>query len=283
MSELSGIVLGLDEQLYHSHDSLSSTGARKLLESPARFHYAQQHPQAPKAAFDLGTATHSKVLGTGSAAIAYPDEHLTPSGGVSTKAATVAWAAEQRDNGLTPISPADMAAVDAMAESVLAHPIARRLFAQEGDAEASVFATDTNTGVDMRARFDFLPNFTQHDPWTVDLKTTAKSAAPDQFAKTAGNFGYFIQQEWYLHAYGLATGDYRARMKFVVVETFAPYLVGVYDLAEEYAEIGRAKVRKALATYAACKAADKWPGYPLVADPLQPPNYLIYEEGIEFD
>jgi hypothetical protein len=283
MSELNGIVLDLDEREYHSHDSLSSTGARKLLESPARFHYAQQHPQAPKAAFDLGTATHSKVLGVGAAAIAYTQEHLTKSGNVSTAAATVAWAEVQRNNGLTPISPADMAAVDAMAESVLAHPIARQLFEQEGDAEASVFATDTNTGVKTRARFDFLPNFAQPDPIAVDLKTSGKDASPESFAKTVANFGYHIQDDFYRCTYGAATGNYHMPMNFVVVETAAPYLVGVYELAPEYLEIARAQVRKALATYAACKAADQWPGYPHENDPLQPPNWLIYQEGIEFD
>ena len=281
MSELSGIVLNLDEQIYHAHDSLSSTGARKLLNSPARFDYDRKHPQEHKAAFDLGTATHSKVLGTGSTAVAYPEDHLTPAGNVSTKAATVVWADEQRANGLTPISPADMRAVDAMAESVLAHPIARELFEQAGDPEASVFATDPDSGVGMRARFDFLPNFTQTNPYTVDLKTTGKSAAPDEFAKTVANFGYHIQQEWYLHAYGIATGDFRARMQFVVVETAAPHLVGVYELAPEFAEIALARVRKALATYAACSTADKWPGYAINNDPIQPPNWLIYQEGID--
>ena len=280
MRELSGIVLDLDDQIYHAHDSLSSTGARKLLEAPAIFQHYRTHPQAPKAAFDLGTAAHSKVLGTGAAAIAYPEDHLTPSGNVSTKAATVAWGEEQRANGLTPISPNDMHAVDAMSESVLAHPRARELFEQAGDAEASVFATDPDTGVGMRARFDFLPNFTQNNPCAVDLKTTGKSAAPEEFAKTVANFGYHIQQEWYLHAYGIATGDFTTQMEFVVVETAAPHLVGVYQLAPEFAELALARVRKALATYAACTAADLWPGYPVENDPIQPPNWLIFQEGI---
>jgi hypothetical protein len=283
MSDLTGIVQDLDERFYHAHDSLSSTGARKLLESPAKFHHAQAHPQEPKAAFDLGTAAHTKILGVGAGVVAYPDEHLTKSGNVSTAAATVAWAEVQRTAGLTPISPKDMAAVDAMAESVLAHPVARELLEQEGNAEASVFATDPDTGVRMRARFDFLPNFMQDNPCTVDLKTTAKSAAPEEFAKTVAGFGYHIQQEWYLHAYGIAAGDFTARMKFVVVETAAPYLVGVYELAPEFAELALARVRKALATYKVCADANIWPGYPHDTDPLQPPNWLIYQEGIEFN
>jgi len=279
MSDLSGIVLDLPEHQYHAHPSLSSTGARKLLDSPARFHYAQTHPQAHKKAFDLGTVTHSKVLGTGSGVDVIPADLLASNGAASTKAAKD-FIADTYAKGLVPIKQSEFDEAMGMAEAVLAHPTARALFEQEGDAEASVFATDPDSGVALRARFDFLPNFMQNDPWTVDLKTTGKSAAPDEFAKTVANFEYHVQQEFYLHAYGIATGDFTARMKFVVVETAAPHLVGVYELAPEFAELALARVRKALATYAACSAADLWPGYAIDNDPIQPPNWLIYQEGI---
>jgi len=282
MTDLDGIVLDLDERTYHSHDSLSSTGARKLLESPARFHYAQQHPQPHKKAFDLGTIAHSKVLGVGAGVAVIPNDILASNGAISTKAAKE-FIADTYTQGLVPIKQAEYDGAMGMAEAILAHPVAKQLFEQKGDAEASLFATDTNTGVGIRARFDFLPDFTEQAPIAVDLKTTAKDASPEKFAKTVADFGYHIQQEFYLHAYGLVTGNYNMPMKFVVVETAAPYLVGVYELAPEFAEIALARVRKALATYAACKAADQWPGYPHENDPLQPPNWLIYQEGIEFD
>lgn len=272
------IIFDMPEAEYHAHPALSSTGARQLLDSPARFHYAQSHAQAPKAAFDLGTAVHSKVLGAGAEVITYPDEHLTPSGNASTKAATVAWADEQRTNGLVVVSAAQLELVDGMTEAVLAHPTARALFEQSGNAEASVFATDPLTGVGMRARFDYLPDFTVTDPWCVDLKTTAKSAAPNEFLKTVANFGYQVQQEWYLEAYGIATGGFNPRMKFVVVETAAPHLVAVHELSEQFAEIGASAVKRALATYAECSASGVWPGYPTNSDPLQPPMWAIYAE-----
>lgn len=277
MTEYKGIVEALDESIYHAHPALSSTGARKLLDSPARFRYYQDHPQPHKDAFDLGTSVHTKVLGTGDCAIAYPEEHLTKSGNISTAKATVEWAEEQRSNGRVPISPADMARVDAMTESVLSHPEAKILFEQPGSSEVSVFATDPVSGVDVRARFDFLPNFTGLDPWCVDLKTTAKSAAPDDFLKTVANFGYHTQQEWYLNALAIVTGEFFDRMKFVVVETFAPYLVAVHRLSEEFAQIGSEKGKRARAKFAECTATGVWPGYE-PGDPLQPPMWAIYEE-----
>jgi hypothetical protein len=272
VSELNGIVFDLPEDQYHSHPALSSTQARQLLESPAKYHYAKSHPQPHKDAFDLGTAVHTKVLGVGQEAVVldFPD--------FRTNAAKAARD-EARAAGQLVITAAQMTQVDGMAEAVLAHQKARTLFEQDGNSEASVFATDPDTGVNMRARFDFLPSFMQDNPRCVDLKTTAKSAHPDEFAKTVANLGYFIQQEWYLHTYGIATGDFDTGMEFVVVETEAPHLVGVYPLSMEFAEIGRKKTRQALEKYALCAAQDIWPGYDTEADPLQPPTWLMFTEG----
>lgn len=272
------IELDLDEQEYHRHPALSSTQARKLLESPARYRYDRDHPEPPKREFDLGTAVHSKVLGVGADTVAIPEDLLASNGAASTAAAK-AWIAEQREAGHTPVKSSVADQVNAMAEAVLAHPVARALFDQPGNAEASVFATDPDTGVDMRARFDYLPDFTADHPVAVDLKTTGRSAAPDAFARVVADHGYYVQQEWYLHAWGLATGDFTARMEFVVVETEPPYLVNAYPLASEFAEIGQTKVRRALAIYAACAAAAEFPGYPINPDPLQPPTWLMFQEG----
>jgi hypothetical protein len=190
VSELNGIILGLEEQSYHSHPALSSTQARLLLESPARYDYARKHPQQHKDAYDLGTAVHTEVLGTGTRAIAYPPEHLTPSGAVSTKKETVSWLADERAAGKIILTEAELRKVNGMAQAVLAHPIARALFEQKGNAEASVFATDPDTGTPVRSRFDFLPDLDEKNPIAVDLKSTAKDASAEQFVKTVLNFGY---------------------------------------------------------------------------------------------
>lgn len=260
----------MPEREYHSHKALSSTGARLILESPARFLYQQTHPRAPRAEFDLGTAVHTKVLGTGSQVevLDFPDWR--------TKAAQTARD-DVRAEGRIPMLQREYAPVNHMSEAVLSHPKARELFEQSGNAEASVFATDPATGVDVRARFDFLPDFTVADPWAVDLKT-ARDASPDGFARSCADYRYDIQQEWYDLTHTLSTGAY-VPMKFVAVEKEPPYLVGVYELAREFAELGRKKVREALETYARCVESGEWPGYPTDIDPLQPPSWLFFSEG----
>lgn len=275
-----GLVHGMSDDEYHGGPELSSTGARKILEAPAIFRHYVDTPQPGKTAFDLGHVVHAKVLGVGTGVVEYPPEHITAGGNISTKKATEEWAAEQRVKGLAPISPQDAVKVEAMVESILAHPKARALFEQRGDAEVSLFGTDAATNVRMRARFDYLPDAWQSGAWAVDLKTTAKSAHPEEFTREIANHGYHIQQEWYLHTLGLVTGNFAGRMQFVVVEKAAPYLVGVYPLASEYAEIARPRVKEALELYAECTATGVWPGYDIDPDPIQPPTWLMFNEGM---
>jgi len=266
--KLSGIVEAMDEELYHAHPALSSTGARLLLKSPAKFDYRRSHPRAGNRAFDLGHAAHTKVLGIGAGVIAYPDEHLTASGNVSTKAATLAWADEVRAAGLTPVSPAEIHAVDAMAESVLAHPQARVLFEAPGERELSVFA-DID-GVPVRARLDA---FVSGDmPVGVDLKTTRKTADADGFGREAADLGYHVQEAWYREALA-AVGVNLSKFLFVVVEKEPPYLVGVNELDIIFQEMGKAAAAEARRRYRSGMETGVWPGYSDDIELASPPAW----------
>src|SRR5690606_41415891 len=112
--------MDMPEAVYHSRPELSSTGARRLLDSPARFRYFEDNPQPHKQVFDLGTAAHTKILGVGANIIEYPADHLTAPGNVSTSKATVAWEQGQRDNGLIPITSKDERRGDRMTKAELA-------------------------------------------------------------------------------------------------------------------------------------------------------------------
>jgi hypothetical protein len=272
-----GIELDVPEATYHAHPALSSTGARRILESPARYKYWTEHQQPGKQAYDVGTAAHALILGTGSGTVEYPEEHITASGAVSTKAATIAWAEEQRANGLTPIAPAQARKVNGMAEAVLAHETAGPLLERDGNSEASVFATDETTGVPMRARFDRLANI------GIDLKTTAKLASADGFARTVASYGYDVQQEFYERVYTQATGQERIPFVFIVVETEAPHLVGVHSLDVVWQQMGAAKVQRSLETFAECTATGVWPGYDTDVQLLSPPNWLTYQFEDEYE
>jgi hypothetical protein len=262
------IRLNMPEAEYHSHPALSSTQARLLLDSPAKYKYALTHPQEHKDAFDLGSAVHSKILGVGATAVVldFPD--------MRTKAAREARD-QARAAGQIVLSAADMAKVNGMAEAVLAHPVARALFEQDGNSEASVFATDPTTGMNVRARFDFLPSLNLPNPIAVDLKTTAKSASKEGFARSVLSFNYDVQETHYDDTLRFATGA-EVPFVFVVVEAEAPHLVAIHQLDTQWREMGHEKARRAREILAECTESGVFPGYPESVNLLSPPVYAVY-------
>lgn len=261
------ILYDLDELAYHARPELSSTGARSLLHAAALFKFERDNPKAGKRAFDIGHAAHAKILGVGLEVVEYPAEHITPSGNVSTKAATLAWAETVRAAGKVPVSPDDMRKVEGMSEAVLAEPAARAVL-ESAASEVSIIA-EVN-GVPIRARFDLLG-----ERRGGDLKT-ARDASPAGFNRAVHQRGYHIQQAWYDDAYEAVTGHrLESAFKFIVVESHAPYLVGVWDLDPMWREAGAIKAAEARDIYKRCMDSGAWPGYG--AGTLIAPTYAVYE------
>lgn len=269
--EYSGLVLDLPDDKYHLSGGLSSTGARRLLPefdgSPARFRYEQTHPRESQA-FDYGRAAHAKVLGIGAPIVLYPDEHLTPSGNPSSKAATLVWESEQRAEGLTPVSQQDADAIDALAEAVLANPSARAFLELPGAREVSVFSEVD--GVPTRCRFDALTDETPQGIFGIDLKTSRKAVSKERFSRDVLDLGYHVQQEFYRDTYRSAT-DTEITFVFIAVEKAAPHLVSVHQLNHAYQAMGRDRAREARRIYAECTATNLWPGWPEDVQLVVPP------------
>lgn len=273
------VVAGMSDEDYHADPvpagSLSSTGARRIFSSPARFAWEQQH-RVEKPEFDLGHAVHAKVLGTGMQTVTIPDDLLGKGGSVSTSAAK-AFVAEARAQGLVPLKAEVLAQVDEMAEAVLTHRTARLFLERPGIAEASAFAIDPVTGEWMRARPDFLPvQEEKRRTILVDLKT-ARSADPREFRRSVATFGYHQQHAWYADVLRAARGDTDVAMVFVVVEVEPPYLVSVCEVIDEHVQVGRDRNRAALDLWHECRQTGKWPGYGESVHPIDLPVWALYE------
>lgn len=257
-----GVYPGISDEEYHSDPvtagSLSHTGARHILQSPAWFRYRQAHREVSKP-FDVGHAVHAKVLGVGTKVVTIPEELLDARGGISRKDCK-AWIEDARSQDLVPLKPGEWYPVERMAEAILGHPTAKALLEQPGDPEASVFAKDPETEEWVRGRFDYLPRPGLGRVTAVDIKTTGKSAAPSRFGRSVAAYGYHQQQAWYCDALTLARGD-EADMAFVVVEAYEPWLVSVIRISEVALARGRDLNRRALDLWHQCRTTGLWPGY----------------------
>ena len=273
---------GMPEDVYHARTELSSTGARRLLESPARFRWDADHPQKHSDAFDVGTAVHSMVLGTGAQAVKYPGEHLTPRGAVSTKTETQVWAEEQRRQGMVPLHPTQYKHVTGMAESLLAHPTARA-FLEAAPSREVTFVSDID-GVPVRCRFDALTDQTPYGRVVgVDLKTTAKTADEKGFTRSVVDYGYHVQAGHYDDTYEASVGQPLDDFVFLVVEKSAPYLVGVHRLVEQWMSMGKTAAAEARKRFAHGTATGEWPGYPTDVHQIAPPLYAVIDHEEKYD
>lgn len=265
------IIVDMPEQEYHSRPELSSTEARRILESPAKYRWLKDHERKNESFFDVGSAVHAKVLGTGWGVVEldYPDWR--------TKVAQ-----QERDDiraeGKIPMLSKDLTEVNDMAESVLRHPLAKALLEQPGNPEVSTFYTDPMTGVAMRARFDYLPEPTTKRRVAVDLKTTSGKADQAGFAKSAATYGYDVQRGHYLE-----TLEDDTEMVFLVVEKEPPYLVAIHQLAPEFSSMGEVKARRARELFAECTASGEWPGYPQEVQLVVAPVWSIYDFNDKYE
>lgn len=247
-----GLHDGIEEQEYHTHTgSLSHSGAKLILRSPAHYRWSIDHP-VYKDVFDFGSAAHARVLGVGSEIVV----HEYDAEKVKSPKATNAWKAQQaeaRDRGAVLLLPDEFATVEAMADKLAEHRLAMRLLS-EGQPEVSAFAVDEPTGVLRRGRFDWLGATI-----LTDYKT-AVSSEPDAFVRAAVNYGYHSQHAWYLDL-AADVGHPAAAFAFIVQEKDPPYVVTVIELPADLVDVGRARNRIALQRFRDCTESGLWPGY----------------------
>lgn len=261
--------------------SLSYSTAKRLLTmSPfhAWFHHPRLNPECPRdessRRLDLGTIAHALLIGQG--------RTIEPIDAADYRGKA---AQEQRDRaraaGRTPVLLPDLDKALAMADA------ARRQLAMiagcahlfdpaRGDGEATIVWQEDSRDdqVWCRARLDWLP---QDLETFVDYKTTIGCAHPDGLGRRLADMSYEVQAAFYELAVCSLDPDLRGRVRpiFVFQEVDPPYGLSAVMLDEAALTIGRRKVERAIATWAACLKTNTWPWYPTIVTPVSLPAYAI--------
>ena len=254
-------------------ESLSATSARLLLppSTPAHYRWAIDHPTTGRTpAMMFGAAVHALALGT--ADLAVFDE-----GRSWNSKAGERFLAEHPDHGdRLPILAHEVPAAEAMADALLAHPVAR-LGLTGGHAEQAMFAKDDRFGAWRRCKVDYLAPAAGDRLILTDIKTT-EDASPLGFAKSAAKFGYHRQAEncgWLARRLGLARN---VTMIFAAVEKHPPYLVAVHEIDTNDLRRAAALNDAATGIFAHCLATGVWPGYPHRINRLTLPVWAARDE-----
>lgn len=264
-----GIYPGVQEETYHADTglaptlgrSLSASGAKIILDCPARYQWEREHPRT-KDVWDKGTIAHRLILRSDDDRIRIADtwdwkhwQKWNP------------WKEEQRAARLIPINRGDLFAASRMARSVRRHQLASAIFS-EGTPELSLYWIDPETGVTCRGRADWLRSNA-----IVDLKTINK-ADEDTITRQSANYGYAQQADWYRRGVHALTGDWLPFVH-VFVESDEPHIVHVTQLDDDFLEYGARRNDEALRIFAQCESSGEWPAYnPNDITLISPPAWL---------
>lgn len=281
-----GIYDGITEQDYHADTfagldaPILSASIAAILMSQSALHAYAAHPKLGADAreesetFDLGTIAHAVILeGTEKKLeiIEAPDWR--------TKGAQFVRDAA-RKRGMVPILSKNMADVRAMASEV------RRQLSWFKDPPLPlatgkperVLLWQEEDGIWCKARVDWL-----HDTYETidDLKTTGRSANPDDYIRSLYNSGGDIQPAFYLRGLKAITGK-DATFRFIVAENCKPYAVSAVSLGPAALALAQDRCEQALRRWRKCVRSGNWGGYTPRVHHAEPPAWAL-AESLEYE
>lgn len=137
----------------------------------------------------------------------------------------------------------------------------------DGEPEISFYSGD------KRCRVDYLRN----DGIIIDYKTVAGGFFSDgsaaSFQKIAYKFGYHKQSAWYsdiLKELGLVVEGF----VFIVQEKARPYAYGIYQLDEDFIDVGRKEIMQNYELYKKCLETNVWDSYTKGIININKPSWL---------
>jgi len=280
-----GLFDGISNAEYHGGAGISKSGLDLIAQSPLHYYAAyldpKRQPREETAAMAIGTAIHSAVLEPdkfNTEYIVVPDNapkrpSVTQRNAKKPSDETI-YAIDWWENfalqadGKRILSADDCEACLAIADQVRSHPAARVLFAN-GIAEQSAYWVDKETGVQCKARPDWLM-----PSGIVDVKST-ENASLSAFQRSVVSWRYHVQAAWYLDGIKAATGDSAQAFMFAVFEKKPPYACAFYYADADMLELGRREYRRNLQTYAECMNRNVWPGYSAEILPISLPVWVL--------
>lgn len=259
---------------YRQIDACNWSMLKTYLRSPAHAYYAQTHPSEPTPSMQLGDAVHAAVLEPDRFAADYAK---APNVDLRTKAGKAELAEFESGNANKVILRGDdYEQCLRIRDAVWSHDKARRMLQGRGGNEIAAVWVDLGTGLRCKGRLDRL-TYADGVPTIIDLKTTSRGGSVDAFSKEIANYQYHGQAAFYLDGLAAISAADRA-WRFIVVETFEPYVVSQYMLAPDSIEEGRKLYRRALTQHKKCNRAGEWPGYAEDGGEIHIPQWAVSPE-----
>lgn len=277
------IIRDMPEDKYHAHPALGSTDLKRALRSLGHFKYARENPDTNETpAKRDGKILHCCILDPhtfDSRYVVLPED--APSDLRRFRNAkkpsddtlhSIAWwdAWEAANPGREIITAPEYERYMRCSDAVRKHPELRGYFDGPGDNELTMMATDPETGLQVKCRFDrrtVIGNFKVGlDPKScMDARLRA-------FQRDAASYSYFLSAAYYLDVAAMA-GEATDLFLLIAFEKEAPYGVKVYEPDDDSLAYGREQYRKALALIKHAQETDEYPTYDTSIEVLSMPGW----------
>ena len=223
--EFKGCIEDLPNEEYHNLPSLSASQVKTLLVNP--YLYVSKYKMKQTDSMNIGSAVHTLTLEPHKFDLEFAVMPKVDGRTAAGKEAKMIF--ERESQGKIILNEEQFEIAQKASQSILSHPVSQ--FLQGGKAEASYFSNIN--GIDVRVR----PDYYREDIGVVfDVKTTT-DASPDGFIKAIANYGYYIQNAFYINTLK-SLGLKANKFIFIAVETKEPFMVGVYEITPDAVAFG---------------------------------------------
>jgi exodeoxyribonuclease VIII len=216
---------------YHKLPGWSKTYLDKIDKSPAHYLEWIKNPPEQTPAMAFGAALHCAVL----TPELYKKQYaLLPKIDKHSNDGKAAWKKFQEENdGKDFVEAEDAGRIERISQAIFAHPLASQLLSN-GEAEQSFFWIDPKTGLECKARPDYLRN----DAICIDLKSCS-DAKFKPFQRSVYNYRYHVQGSFFMDGIFQATKMQCSDFVLIAVETETPFGIMVYRLDDLAIDTGR--------------------------------------------
>lgn len=275
MALIEGIHSGIDIEVYHASEGISSSGMNKILDCPARYYhhyiaknldaYEAEEATKEKQKYVLGSALHCLLLEPHLFDIQFHslDRKLNLRTKVDKEFLKDIHIIYPTKKILT---LSETKHLYGMYESAKKHPLWAKI--KNGKREQSIFWQDGIYKTQLRTRPDIYD-----DMYIVDLKTTRSIKG---FKRSILDYGYHRQAALQIDGLEKFTGR-RRFFGFFAIESMPPYLSKTFTLSQRYLDLGRREYLDAAALYSECLLYNNWPGYDVTFDTIDAPEWAVGE------
>lgn len=268
-AELSGIIEGMPDHVYHRRPEWSKHKLDDLAVNPAFMLWRMSNPFVPTDEMRFGSLVDMALFEPDrfeAETVVIPADAPKRPAERSVNAANpkretlqaIAWWKEfdNRHPGAEQLTQDEARRINAILDRIYSHKTASRLIGGAGRAQASMFWTDPVTGLRMRGRPDYL----HPEDILVDLKKVRSVNARD-FRWQVRDLRYDVQLALYGDAYQQITGRKIREHAWIAFESEDPFHVVTYRAPEDMLERGRTLYRRDIDTLAECLRTNTWPSY----------------------